>query len=125
MDVSSLGDLDGEGNAIVPGQEIPPCGVHRGTCVRCHTPLEVKPRKKFQGEERRQRKTISIKVPKDAQENGGAVWDSLLEQAAYKMGVDEKTPPYYILIPVLYAFVTDQTVQVDGGLPDRGEPQAS
>lgn len=104
MGVPSLGDLDGEGNAILSGREIPPCEIHRGTCVRCHEELEVKKRKKYQGEERRQRTTISIKVPKDAQEDGGEVWDNLLEQCQEKLG--EESPAYYTLTKVMYDWLT-------------------
>jgi hypothetical protein len=40
--------------------------------------VEGKPkRKRFKGEARRSRTTISIKVPADDQEDGGAVWDEL------------------------------------------------
>lgn len=43
--------------------------------------VEGKPktRKRFKGDERRKRRTISIRVPNDT-ENGGEIWDKLLEE---------------------------------------------
>lgn len=40
---------------------------------------EGKPKRaNFKGKKRRSRKTISVKVPQDAQEDGGEIWDDLL-----------------------------------------------
>ena len=72
---------------------------------------ESKPRrKKFKGEAKRQRKTISIRVPADEAENGAAVYDELLEQAQEKLkeiqGLDYLPTPYIVLIAALYELVT-------------------
>lgn len=106
MELPSHGDLDGEGNAVVSGQEVSPCEQHNGTCLRCGEDLVVKPRKKFQGEERRQRKTISVKVPQDEQEDGAGIFDELVTQAREKLGDEGDKPVYYILVAALYGFVT-------------------
>ena len=105
-----LGDFDKHGDAVVPGQALSPaapdCAEHVGTCVRCHTEIKSKPRKKFQGEQRRQRKTLSIKVPQDDQEDGAGLFDEMVAQARELL--DEPTKPvYYILMAALYVFVRD------------------
>jgi hypothetical protein len=70
-------------------------------------------RKRFKGEARRQRRTISIAVPQDAQEDGGEVWDELLgdgkDDRPYgrvrakldALGVDGDRSPYYVLVDAL------------------------
>lgn len=67
-------------------------------------------RKKFKGEKRRKRTTISIKVPKDAQEDGAGVWDDRLEQAQTRMEADGELdpdrPPYYLITDILYDWAT-------------------
>ena len=68
-------------------------------------------RKRYEGEERRQRRTISLKVPADT-ENGGALWDEILEQvkaALVRMGrysEDDKIPAYEALMCALYDWLT-------------------
>ena len=70
----------------------------------------AKPKKKNAekgSQERRQRRTISIKVPAD-RENGGEVWDEILTLVKAKlveMGLyseDDKIPNYEALIAALY-----------------------
>ena len=74
---------------------------------------EGKPkRKRFKGEARRKRRTISIKVPDDAAENGGEVWDETMGLVTEKLHrldvralgdeaeVDERTA-YFIIIDAL------------------------
>jgi hypothetical protein len=90
----------------VAGQSLPDCGEHQGTCARCGVELKIKPRKRFKGEARRTRSTISLKVPKDADEDGAAVFDELIEQARELLGEPDK-PIYYILVAALYVFVRD------------------
>jgi hypothetical protein len=72
---------------------------------------EGKPkRKKHKGEARRNRTTISIRVPKDEAEDGAAVYDELMEQAQEKLkeaqGVDYIPTPYVTLVAALYSFLT-------------------
>jgi len=72
---------------------------------------EGKPkRKKFQGEARRQRKTVSVKVPNDEQENGAGLLDEQLELAGeilVKQGLYSEPPPtYYRLMAALIFFTT-------------------
>lgn len=87
-------------------QEIPDCGEHQGTCARCGVEIKQKPRANFRGEAKRQRKTVSIRVPDDAAEDGAAVYDELLEQARALLNEPNK-PAYYVLVAALYVFVRD------------------
>lgn len=63
-------------------------------------------RKRYEGEERRQRRTISIKVPNDT-EDGGAIWDETLEQVKERLillglyAEDAQIPAYEALIAAL------------------------
>lgn len=77
---------------------------------------EGKPkRKKFKGEKRRQRTTISVKVPKDDQEDGAGVWEDTLEAVRAKLvrvgaisADDAETyPPYNTIILALQDWLTD------------------
>jgi hypothetical protein len=79
---------------------------HEGKCEKCGLEIKSKPRKRFKGEARRTRSTISLKVPKDADEDGAAVFDELIEQARELLGEPDK-PIYYILVAALYVFVRD------------------
>lgn len=63
-------------------------------------------RKKFMGEARRKRKTISIKVPQDEQEDGAGILDDLMAQARIALGDEEDKPAYYVLVAALYALIT-------------------
>lgn len=72
---------------------------------------EGKPkRRKFQGEARRKRATISIRVPNDSAEDGAGIYDELVEQAQEKlqrdMGVDYVPTPYITLVAVLHNYLT-------------------
>lgn len=58
-------------------------------------------RRKFQGAERRQRASISIKVPKDAQEDGAGLLTDLVEQLEERLGHDPTRPIYYTLMDAL------------------------
>lgn len=63
-------------------------------------------RRRLAGEERRKRRTISVKVPND-EENGGEVWDDTLERvkerlvAAGLYSADDQIPIYEALIAAL------------------------
>lgn len=65
-----------------------------------------KKRKKFAGEARRKRRTISVRVPDDT-ENGGEIWDATLEDVKAKLvrmelyDHDDKIPVYEALIAAL------------------------
>lgn len=70
-------------------------------------------RKRFKGEERKKRRTISIAVPAEAQEDGGEVWDDLLgdgkdgrpygrvRERLDLCGVDGNRSPYYVIVDAL------------------------
>ena len=61
-----------------------------------------KPRKKFQGEARRNRLTISYKVPKDEQEDGAGLIDEALQQFEEALGYgDNPRPNYYSYLNAL------------------------
>lgn len=100
----------GVGDGSVAEQEIPRCGEHCGKCARCGVEIKTKPRQRFKGEAKRQRKTISIRVPADEAENGAQIYDDLLEQAQEKLkeiqGLDYLPTPYIVLIAALYELVT-------------------
>lgn len=67
-------------------------------------------RRKFKGEKRRSRATISIKVPKDDQEDGGEVWDDLfgdgqddrpygrVRERFDALELDGGRPPYNLIV---------------------------
>jgi hypothetical protein len=77
---------------------------HTGKCEICHAPIGGKKKKRLRGEERRKRTTISIRVPKDAQEDGGEIWDDLIERVGERLdreGLDGKRPPYYLIVDAL------------------------
>lgn len=63
---------------------------------------EGKPkRRKFKGEARRKRTTISIKVPQDEQEDGAGIFSDLVEQLGEKLSPGDPKPTYYTLIAAL------------------------
>lgn len=63
---------------------LPECGEHQGTCARCGVEIKAPKRRKLQGEARRKRRTISLRVPDDT-EDGGAIWDETLEETKAKL----------------------------------------
>lgn len=72
--------------------------------------VEGKPkRKKFQGEARRRRTTISIKVPQDEKEDGAGIYEDLLTQAREALGDEEDKPAYYVLVAALYFLVANHS----------------
>ncbi len=58
-------------------------------------------RRKFKGEARRKRATISIKVPQDEQEDGAGLWDEALETLEQKISGDNHRPVYYTIMDAL------------------------
>lgn len=58
-------------------------------------------RKKYQGEERRQRKTISLRVPADSGEDGAALLDELIEQLEERINPGKHRPPYHTICDAL------------------------
>lgn len=58
-------------------------------------------RKKYQGEERRQRKTISLRVPADSGEDGAALLDELIDQLEERINPGKHRPPYHTLVDAL------------------------
>lgn len=61
-----------------------------------------KPRRRKKGEERKARKTISIRVPAEAGEDGAGVLDDLIQTGrelwAPELGWSENVPPYYVIV---------------------------
>lgn len=75
---------------------------------------EGKPkRKKFKGEKPRNRVSKSIRVPKDEQEDGVEILETLIDLAAEKRGKPD-VPPYYTLVDSLHFFVTNYAEGTDG-----------
>lgn len=69
-------------------------------------------RKKFQGEARRKRITVSVKVPQDDQEDGAGIWDDTIDAAREKLLRVEFTdkedyPPYNVIVAGLQDWITD------------------
>jgi hypothetical protein len=58
-------------------------------------------RKRFKGEARRNRATISVKVPQDAQEDGAGLWDEAIENLEAKISGEERRPIYYTIMDAL------------------------
>jgi hypothetical protein len=73
-------------------QEISDCGEHLGQCARCGVEIKQKPRQNFRGEAKRQRKTVSIRVPDDAQEDGAGLLDEAVEILEAKISGNTLTP---------------------------------
>ena len=57
----------------------------------------AKKRKRFKGEKRRKRKTISFRVPDDEQEDGAGLLDEKAESLRKLLGQDETYPFYYVV----------------------------
>jgi hypothetical protein len=77
---------------------------HAGKCETCGEPITKKPRKRFAGEARRTRRTISLKVPTDT-ENGGELWDELMQLLREALIVDglyedDRSPAFEVLMAV-------------------------
>lgn len=83
-------DKDAEGKWVELGELSPQPGARGG-----------KKRKRFKGEKRRKRKTISIRVPQDEQEDGAGLLDEKLEAMREVLGQDESYPPYYCISAAL------------------------
>lgn len=98
-----------EGGVVVDGEELDDTatGETRWVAVGLLDPQpggrekSKKPRKKFKGEARRKRATISIKVPKDEQEDGAGLFTDYVEQLEAKLTGDDPRPVYYTLIDAL------------------------
>ena len=71
----------------------------------------AKSREKRQKEEARQRAVVSIRVPKDEREDGAKVLDELIDQCRFKLAplksYDEDVPAYFVLVDVLYDWLTN------------------
>lgn len=70
-----------------------------------------KKRKKFQGQKRRERKTISIRVPNDAGEDGAGLLEDAIASVDERLGFEEARPPYFTLMDALSHVIlnTDET----------------
>ncbi len=71
----------------VAGETLPECECHTGRCDRCGIEIKPKRRPTFKGEEKRNRTTFQIKVPKDA-EDGWTILDDGFRRA-YEVVADE------------------------------------
>jgi hypothetical protein len=60
---------------------------------------EKRPRKT--GEDRAQRKTITLRVPTGAPEDGAGLLDEAIAQAEERLGYEKPRPPYYTLMDAL------------------------
>lgn len=57
----------------------------------------AKKRKRFKGEKRRKRQTISFRVPEDEQEDGAGLLDDKMNALRKLYGEDETYPPYNVI----------------------------
>jgi hypothetical protein len=83
-------DKSPEGEWIELGELSPQPGARGG-----------KKRKRLKGEKRRKRRTISIRVPNDEQEDGAGLLDEKMEQMRGLLGQDDDYPPYYCISAAL------------------------
>lgn len=83
-------DKDAEGAWVEVGELSPQPGA-RG----------AKKRKRFKGEKRRKRKTISFRVPDDEQEDGAGLLDEKANAIRKLFGEDESYPFYYVVSAAL------------------------
>jgi hypothetical protein len=74
---------------------------HRAACEVCGVEIKSKPRQNFKGEEKRQRKTVSIRVPDDAQEDGAGLLDENIEILEQKISGETHRPKYFTLLDAL------------------------
>jgi hypothetical protein len=58
-------------------------------------------RKRLKGEKRKKRKTISLRVPDDADENGAELFDEAVEQLEEKLNPGNHRPLYFTLMTAL------------------------
>lgn len=64
--------------------------------------VEGKPkRRKYQGEARKQRKTVTIRVPDTADENGAALLDEAVETLEARISGDKARPIYFTVMDAL------------------------
>jgi hypothetical protein len=80
-------------------------------CPRCHGTGAVPPAPPPSTVEKpRQRKTLGIRLPKDADENGIEVLETLLtavrDELKGEMGWKDNVPAYYVLVAVLHDWLT-------------------
>ncbi len=74
-------------------------------------------RKKFKGEARRNRTTISIKVPKDDQEDGGALFDEAIETLRERYNPESNLPVYnVIMLALLFTILNSGADDFQGGI---------
>jgi len=97
MELPSHGDIDGEGNLLVPGQALP------SKCPRCGRKL--KSDRDFSGqdspEKPRHRVSKTIKVPKDEQEDGVQILEDAIEILEEKFNPGKHRPYYYTIMDAL------------------------
>lgn len=83
-------DKNAEGEWVELGELSPQPGARGG-----------KKRKRLKGEKRRKRRTISIRVPNDEQEDGAGLLDEKMEQMRGLLGQEDDYPPYYCISAAL------------------------
>jgi hypothetical protein len=74
---------------------------HEGKCEKCGLEIKSKPRKRFKGEARRTRSTISLKVPKDADEDGAGLLDEAVATLESKISGENPRPVYFTIMDAL------------------------
>jgi len=75
-------------------------------------PKRSAPRPRKSGAERRQRKTISLRVPADADEDGAGLLDDAIEQAEEYLSPESPRSPYYTIIDSLNAVILGNVEKV-------------
>lgn len=106
---SDGGSATPDGAVLPSSSDAPPA---RTVCQSCGRKLPNKDRK----EPRRQKRTFAIAVPKDHQENGLEVIESLLEPIAEKLGRKEHASWKYFTLVEALVFVNQHLHEVEGSV---------
>jgi hypothetical protein len=78
--------------------------VHPGE--KCPTCERKVPHPRAKTEKPRNKAKWSLHVPKDEQENGIDILQTLVREAAIELGRPEDCPPYFVLVEALHFFLT-------------------
>jgi len=91
MGIPSIGDIDGEGNLAVPGQEVP------AKCPTCGRKIGEDSHK----EKPKHRVSKTIKVPKQEQEDGVRLLEDSIKHLEEMMFPGRHRPPYYTIMDAI------------------------
>lgn len=87
-------DYMGDDSTLVKWEPLGPLDPQPAGREKAHKPK----RKRLKGQARRQRMTVSIRVPKDEAEDGAGLLNDAIELLEAKLGHDPARPPYYTIL---------------------------